>query len=314
MAIYWAVNGSKFSAEAARAETFKNTNGARGVTLPPDLKVTALPTPGPFVRVAPGAATLPAGYPGAPGQSYSVTITEAVDVPVPATTSAGGAQRFLIFRLRDPQYEGSAPADPVNHEYGQFEWVSNYTFINAPYVQLAKLIQPPSTATITQGMLTDIRRLTKPRKDRLPYLITGPANGDLLQTVAPAFQKWPAFAPTFEVPEWANYVNVIGRVHGSVIMNGVCHGNLRCDFGNNGELPSGLVAYDFNTPSYPTDGVRNPTLTVGFDGPIPLAMRGTTQKVQMMGNRINSTGGYLRADVASQIEWDVQFEERIGWP
>lgn len=316
--ITWAVTGSKFAAEAARAETFKNTNGQRGVTLPTDLKVTALPTPGAFVRVSPGAASLPAGYAAAPGQSYSVTKTSIEDVPVAATGSGGAVTKYLLLRLTDPQYEGSVPADPVNYNYSSYVWVTSLTGLAYPYVVLAKIVQPASTATITNAMITDMRKLARPRTHRWMYC-TVPADGNLT-TMAPAFQTWPPTVPNIEIPEWANYVTAVIRVHGAALADGTTFGGLKIEIGVLGGtsgstvIVSSMMGYDFNTPGYWYNGVRVGTLSAILGDTIPVGMRGGTHPIRLMGNKSVSPAeiGFLVSGGWTQMEWDLYFEERIA--
>lgn len=303
-----AITGAPFTADAARAEVFKSSNGARGVTLPTDLKVTALPTPGAFVRVRPGGATLPAGYPSAPGQSYGTYEPGSVDVPVPATGSGGGVTRYLIQRVVDPQFEGQPPADPLTANYADYRWVSSLTNLNYPYVELVKLVQPASTATITNAMLTDIRKLTRPRTQREQFMNTG-GSGSNLTTVSPGFQNWPAtFMPTVPIPEWATHVRAQMNLFGPTLVNGTTYGVLRLHLGT---LVSSLMSFDFNTPGYWYNGVRVPAIGVVLGDVIPEEMRGTNQVIKGQGNKQGAEAGYMRSDSLTQIEFDVWFTEKI---
>lgn len=310
MAYVYAVTGAPFTADAARAEAFKNSNGARGVTLPTDLKVSALPTPGPFVRVTPGGATMPAGYVAAPGQSYGTYEPETVDVPVPATGSSGGATRWLIQRITDPQFEGQPPANPATHPYVTYEWVPFLT-LAYPFVPLVKLVQPANTATITNAMLTDARKLTRPRVHREQFM--SPGAGSNLTTVSPGFQNWPSFIPSFEIPEWATHVRASLNVFGPGLVNGTSFGSWELVIGwAPGQiLKSSLQAFDFNTPGFYYNGVRVPAMGLVLADVIPPAMRGTTQTIRGNGNKQGSEPGYLRADGLTQIEFDIWFTEKI---
>lgn len=303
--LIWAVNGSKFSAESARAETFKNTNGARGVTLPTDLKVSALPTPGAAVRVNPGGASLPAGYAAAPGQSYSVTVPTSVDVPVTATGSGGAAVKYLLLRLKDPQYEGTAPADPVNFDYSSFVWVTSLTGIAYPYVPLVKLTQPASTATITNAMLTDIRKLARARVDRE---VTSSSNGvvSTITATGSVGEPWLNYTVTHEVPEWANWVHIIVHVSGYVQTAALADAEIWPRIG--GVPLGGSLVLDHDGL---IDGQRY-SLTATASGAIP-GFSGTFQKIDVVGRRlaVSNHPGLIRADASTHIAYDIQFEERI---
>lgn len=314
MASVWAVTGAKFAAESARAETFKNTSGARGVTLPEDLRVRALPTPGPFVRVAAGGATLPANYPLAPGQSYGTYQATSVDVPVPATGAGSAVTRYLIQRITDPQYEGNPPSDPVNADYSRFAWVSSLTGLSYPYVELCRLIQPANTSTITEPMLTDLRQLAKPRNHRELLSSAGSPDSNLT-TLSPAWQQWPNYTPTIEIPEWANHFKAIGRVHAAGLANGTSFGGLRMELGTASPrlIYGQSTAYDINTPGQAGNGVRIPTLSMIMTGYLSPDWRGTSQRIRIVGNKgtIVNESGYLVADGTVQTEFDIYFMERV---
>lgn len=161
--IPWAIGGgAENDVEGARLALYAATNGGRGIMAPRDLRVTALPTPGTAVRIYSGAGVTPAGYPDAGGQSYAVRESSSTDFPVPATGSSGGATRYLIIRVMDEQYEGPKPTNPKTDPRNAYQWVSALP-TNVPFVPLIKLVQPKSTATITNAMITDIRQMANPR-------------------------------------------------------------------------------------------------------------------------------------------------------
>lgn len=307
----WAITGSRFTADAARAETFKSTGGARGVTLPGDLKVTATGTPSNMVQIAPGGATLPAGYPQAPGQSYGVLKPATETLAVPATGSGAAATRYLILRVTDPQFEGSAPANPLDGPYDSYQLVSSITNLPYPYVHLATINQPASTATITNAMIYDARKLVAPRETRQLYCNV-PVTQDLTSTT---FIVWPSYAPFVDVPDWATHVTAVARVHGASMVSGTSYGLMRLTLGTlaTPSVTSSSMGYDINTPGSAGNGERIPTLSVILGDAIPLAMRGTQQKIKMEALKSNTPvveAGWLRADSYTQVEYDVQFNER----
>ena len=306
MALVWAVNGAKFTADSARAETFKNTSGGRGVTLPGDMKVTALPTPGAFVRVASGGATFPAGYTAAPGQSYGTYMGTSQDVAVTATGSGSAVTKYLIQRVTDPQYEGSAPADPVNAVYDSFAWVSTLTGLNYPYVPLVKLVQPASTATITNAMLTDIRRLARPRRERVVRM-SGPTPE---QSPWPTGDIWPNYRPTVFVPEWATHISMVVHLASVGHRDGDVEGQITATIGYPAgalQLRAANAGYDLDLPT--GAGERN-TFVIGGAGPIPTALRGTDQ---VLGTEANKTAGAgkLVTVTGTQVIFDVEFYEDV---
>lgn len=307
MAIVWAVTGSQFTADSARAETFKATSGARGVTLPGDLKVTATGTPSNQVQVAPGGATLPAGYPTAPGQSYGTLEATTKLVTIAATGSGGTVVKYLIQRVRDPQFEAFTPANVLTGPYDSFEIVSSLTGLNYPYVPLARIDQPASTATITNAMITDIRALTSPRMWRE---VSSSNNGTTSNLMSTTGERWPAYAPQFMVPSWANWVHVIVHVSQFQQASDFAEGELWPRIG--GTMLGGPLWFDYDDL---VDGVRY-TIANTMSGIVPQAMRGTAQVFDLWGRRLNvaTRPGFIRADIHTHIAYDVQFMEKIGIP
>lgn len=178
----WAIgHGADNSVEGARMSLHAATKGARGVYGPGDMAVRALPVPGAAVRVHRGGAVTPNDYPGAFNQSYAITEESSTDVPIPATGSSGGATRYLIVRIDDDQYAGNPPEDVVNGPYNRYAVVSSISGLQYPHVPLAKIVQPANTATITAGMIEDIREIALPRVE--DHVIARPV-------VQQAIQNW----------------------------------------------------------------------------------------------------------------------------
>lgn len=302
MTIIWAITGAKFTADSARAETFKSTNGRRGVTQPGDYKVTALGTPGPFVNVAPGGATLPAGYPNAAGQSYGTLESSATQVPAAATGSGSAVTKYLIQRISDPQFGGQAPADPLNGPYDEFVWVPSLSGLAYPYVELAKLVQPANTSAITNAMLTDIRKLTRPNNTRDLRLVN---IGTPVNLTSATMVNWP-YAATVDVPEWANFAQIIVNVAGAQVVDGNVSGKLQVQFDNQTGFD---LLYDVNG-STTSNPARTQAMMAQWSAYLNAGTPGTQKTVQIRGLR-SSGPGYIRADGFTQVSVDITFEERI---
>lgn len=311
----WAVAGAAFTPEDARAVAHNATSGARGVAGPADLKVTALPVAGPFVRIAPGGATLPSLYPGAAGQSYTTRQAAAEDLAVPATTSAGAAVRYVIQRITDPQYEGQAPADPVNHRYDTFALVNSLAGIAYPYVELARINQPASTTNITQAMITDQRKLAVPREER-QIVLGAPVAGQNLTSAA--FVRFPATDTLIDIPAWATelfctYTISAAALHDGGAGSGV-EGYFHVGLGGSGSPDANFtmapdIFYSFDAPAggFPNRQV----VIVGAKIPVPVNLRGTQGAVRLFGNRTVGAG-YLATAAGTQTIADLQFYERVG--
>lgn len=159
----WAIgNGAENSVELARAGLFVGSNGATGIVGIKDFKVSALPTPGAAVRVAKGTGVISSTYPGTFGQSYAVQEQSFTDVPVAATGSSGATVKYVYVLVEDTQYGGQTPPSVKNGPYNDYA-VTTTLPSNQPYLLLARINQPASTATITNAMITDTREMANPR-------------------------------------------------------------------------------------------------------------------------------------------------------
>lgn len=300
----WAVEGGAASPEDARAALYKATGGNRGVSLPGDLKVTELPVPGTSVRVAAGGATLPNRYPGGAGEAYGTLMKTVEDVPVPATGSGAGAVRYLIQRITDPQFEGQPPADPITHRYDSFALVNSLTNLAYPYVELARIDQPASTATITQSMITDLRKLAQPRVQHLTRLGAPAPNID--QTSS-AGEQWPSYRPTIDVPEWATHVSIVATIASTGHLGGNVQGIIAATLGAAGATQFRSANTDYDLDAAVNSGQRH-TLMVGGSGKLNDALKGTAAALGTEAKR--TTGpGYLTTRPGTHVIYQVTFTE-----
>ncbi|WP_172171051.1 hypothetical protein [Brevibacterium sp. CT2-23B] len=154
--------GAENYGELARADSFIGSAGATGIIAPTDFKVVQTPTPGAAVRVRKGTGVIASTYPNVFGQSYVVQEQSFTDVPVAATGSSGGATKYVYVLIEDTQYTGQAPVSVENGPYNSYQVTTTLPQFK-PYLLLAKIEQPKSTATITNAMITDLREIANPR-------------------------------------------------------------------------------------------------------------------------------------------------------
>lgn len=292
--------GAEHSPAVARMLAYSATNGATGVNAVGDLKVTALPTPGASVRIAPGGACMVNLYPGGGQQSYVVRNASATDVAVSATGSSGGATRYLILRIDDPEFGGAVPANVKTGPYVRAVLVTSITNLAYPFVPLAKITQPANTATITQAMITDLREVANPRSYRRLFLAPVTTAKDLTSATMVA---WPGPTASVDIPSWATYANILGQVVAAAQNNGPTYGEVALRF--NG-VQGQSSAYDLNVASSAMNGARAYPLVMRWEGNISAAA-GTTKVLDVLGRR--SGEGFLRADTATQLLLDVEFTE-----
>lgn len=212
----WAIgNGAENSVELARAAAFIGSSGSTGVVDPVDFGVTALPTPGAAVRVKLGTGVIRSTYPGVVGQSYVVQEQSYTDVPVAATGSSGAAVKYVYVLITDTQYGGQNPPSVENGPYNEYA-VTTTLPQNQPYLLLARINQPASTATITNAMITDMRELAMPKREQLMFgrpRVSADMSRSLGFSVADGGEYFPGGGGnpnTFEVdvPSWATRIMI----------------------------------------------------------------------------------------------------------
>lgn len=160
--------GAENYGELARADAFIGSSGATGVIDPTDFGVKALPTPGPAVRITKGTAVIRSTYPGVVGQSYVVQERDYTDVPVEATGSSGAAKKYVYLLIEDTQYTGQPPESVEDGPYNSYHVTTTLPQFQ-PYLLLAEINQPKSTATIENKHITDRRELAMPRREQLMF-------------------------------------------------------------------------------------------------------------------------------------------------
>lgn len=221
----WATgNGSLNPVEGARMSLHAATKEARGILTPRAMQVVALPVPGSAVRILHGACVTPNDYLKSQefgAQSYVMRETSYTDFEIPATGSSGGATRYLIARIMDPQYAGPMPEDEQNGPYNEYALVSSISKLSYPHVPLAKISQPANTGTITNSMITDIREVAIPRHDwaifaRPRVVADNSAGMNLTVTNADGGEYFPGGDGSsngfrVRIPEWATRVAIDAR-------------------------------------------------------------------------------------------------------
>jgi hypothetical protein len=307
----WMIGGSALhSAEVGRQLAFMASSGATGVTLPTDLRVTALPTAGSSVRINPGGGPIANTYPGASGQSYVVRNPSATDLPVPATGSGGGATRYVIVRIDDPQYGGQVPANPVVGPYVYPTLVSSLTGITYPHMVLARIDQPANTATITQAMITDLREVAVPRSLDIvranPTIYTD--TGLTLANTTTGGEQFPDNAfQDVKVPTWATRMQV--RAEWLAVRYGATNkwGQYWLHYGR----PA--IGYEHETQRFSFDS-SNPVIyrtnwILADDRAVPAALRGQTIRFWPQARISGGTTGAVTLDATSGLSFSVRFQE-----
>jgi len=282
------------------------TSGAAGVIQPNDFKVRALTTPGGAVSIGAGGAIIPTRFINSTSQqSYAVANDASFNVSI-AAAGASGRTTYVILRISDPQYSGQVPTDPETALYCDVVTVASLPS-DYPYIPLAKIVLPANTATVTNAMITDLRKVAVPRKERLvwSYNLTG-ADVDPLHSSID--EVWPSIGGfDVDVPEWATYMNVIVtwsqvKVPAGCTQYGTLYGRL--DTGNMVK-DTGTVGFRAEAPP----SMTRETYVMGGRPSIPEAMRGRSGRFFPRANPNGGTG-QLVMDANTSLIVDIEFLER----
>jgi hypothetical protein len=271
--------------------------------------VSQLTTPGAGVAVADGSGVVRGA---AWGQgSYTQYNVGSATVNI-APTGASGRTDMVVLRVLDPEYEGSL--NPAADDIGYFHVVSNVsaTATQPPAgmtaIPLARIAIPANCATITNAMITDLRGIANPRRDRQIYTSSPSGNQNWAGNAKGTYVSYPPAARwTFTVPAWAVRARIVFTLAAMQVINGSVYGAATFKLGT--VQGQGI---SFDTGPF-TSGDRSQRMNVICADTIniPAAMRGTPQLLQSMVALDNAAAGYLQADILTTAIVDVEFEEGV---
>lgn len=316
----WAVEGGLHSAASAREMAYNATGGSEGVSGPLDMRV--LTGGGMNVVIKDGSATILNRYPNQNGEAYGPRNVGDEVFTVPST-GATGRTDLLVLRIDDPDFGGTVPSDPEVGPYNRFELISNvpagttqfYKLGRAyPAIALARLEIPANTTTLTQGMIKDVRRVARPRRERTLLthaLVSGET--DQINLYSPvANERWPDRTWPVYVPEWATVARVTVRLDGVRIPPGNAYGKLQVLIGYQdpgGDIRTQEVGYD-------TAGVNNFqrwTMGIADDIAVPANLRGKDVLCEILGRAESGpTAQQPQLDWGSAVTFDVEFFEKAA--
>ncbi|TQF05569.1 hypothetical protein E6W39_29235 [Kitasatospora acidiphila] len=299
------VTGGIHPARAMRMMIRDLSRGSQGITEGGDLKVSALTTPGPGVRVGPGSAVIR----GAAWGQGSYTQANAGDTVVPiAPTSARDRIDLIVLRIEDPEYEGNR--DPAKDDIGYIQVISDVSrgALTVPpgmtAIPLAWVWQPPNCQTVTSNMINDLRQLANPRRDRRLQTITSFTPSELPAQSGVWQSNWPPNAAiTIDVPPWATLAHFVTTLTGLRVW-GETYIGFRNLYGGNP-----LTEFKVDTDTITSASrVSQVCADVVFVQP---AHRGTRQELRLQAGRYLDIKGGCNVDGATAFVFDVEFVEGV---
>ncbi|TXS39695.1 hypothetical protein EAO77_36115 [Streptomyces sp. t39] len=302
-------DGATHSAQQFRMLVRDLARGNEGITEGDDLKVTELDTPGGGVQISDGSGIV-TGRVNAFQGSYSVANVGVDTVDVAA--NGGGATRYdmVILRVEDPEYEGTLDPAPGEDYINYFDVIPNVgsTATTIPGgltgIPLARIAIPAATSVITDGMITDLRKVANPRRERRLYVQTPTSSSTAISGTSSTPTYFSTAAGwTIDVPEWATQAIISFSIGGLRLSSGDYYGNISATFG------AALVVEPVIVDDDQGGGVRRPTHIMGDTLTIPDAYRGTSQLLRARGLAAAGNAGSMQIDASSTLIADVEFVE-----
>ena len=310
------LEGVEHSAEVARMLAWSATNGASGIITPKDLKVVAQSVPSDSVVIRPGGFVVESKFSGASQQSYVERAPTSTTLEVPATGSSGGATRYVVARITDPDYPGGGTIPPVPNDgaYSAPYLVSSLSSSRTE-IPLAKITQPANTAAITNAMITDLREVANPRTVTVPRARPNVAQTTETLTVTATKGEWFPNAgaeQTISIPSWATKAVVEAEWIQVREPGGNSYGKVWVEFGPwaaSGEREYSTQTFDWNT--HGGSDVARGFWKVADYVTIPASIRGTDQIFVMKGRLDGASSNAARPqiDAASGVLMKVTFQE-----
>lgn len=310
----WFVGGgAQHSPEVGRLLAYTAFNGNEGILGALDLAVRATPVPGGSVTIAPGACSILSRASGGTYQAYAGRLATEDAVTIAPTSSGAGRSDLVVARVEDPYMAGEPWADPTDPTVGPYVFTrvisgvpsttTTVAELGLGYsaIALARIDIPASTGTFTDGMITDLRHVANPRRERDLYALQ---LGTVYDLTSATYMAWPSAAThSIYVPSWATFVKIVATwaqvKYTSLNPYGVVQARL-------GSLNMAQTAYDMTA-----SGGAYRTAFVNADAQaVPAAMRGTTQTLSLNGRRDSgSSNGSVTLDAASAVVIDYEFSE-----
>ncbi|MFG2677058.1 hypothetical protein [Streptomyces sp. NPDC048445] len=306
-----ATTGASHTAQQFRMMIKDLSRDNQGVTTGLDLKVTALATPGAGVQISDGSGVIAGKV--SPVQGYYSAYNIGSDTVNIASTGGTPRSDMLVLRVEDPQYEGTR--NPATDPIVFWEVVPNVsstaTTVPSGYsaIPLARIDIPASTATITNAMIKDLRKVANPRRDRIltPYYVAG-ALTEISGTTS-TWRTFPNFTlATLAIPSWAATAKVVFSVYGLRLTTGNVFGAFRFLLGSSLEAVQSVYIDDNGGT-----GVRRIYVemveTIDLTTTAGAALRGTNQTIKPRMRTDSLNTGKIGADTSTTFKIDVEFLE-----
>ncbi|MFG2359373.1 hypothetical protein [Streptomyces sp. NPDC048521] len=299
-------NGATHSAQQFRMLVRDLARGSEGITEGDDLQVSQRSVPGGGVTVGDGSAVIQ-GRDDAFQGHYAACNVGAVDVDIAATGSTGRSD-MLILRIEDPEYTGTL--DPEVDQIAYFQVISGVSSAATTIpdgrtgIPLARIDIPPLTGTITSEMITDLRKIANPRRDRSLYTQSPASISTQIGGSSNSYAYFSTAAGwTITVPSWASTVKIRLDIAGLRLTAGNIFGSVRAMFGTERSMQPVIIDDNQGAVTRRLNAIVADTLT------IPSSYRGTSQLLRAQFAGHSGNVGTVSVDSSSTLIADVEFFE-----
>ncbi|MEU0857422.1 hypothetical protein ABZ352_18560 [Streptomyces griseofuscus] len=306
--------GAEHSSEVARLLAYAAFGGAEGIVGSGDLRVRALSTPAAAVQVLTGACAITNRASGSPYQSYAARLPVADQVPI-AATGVSARSDLIVARIENPWSYGETwpnPSDPKVGPYvftrvisGVPKTTTRVSQVRASdsAIALARIDIPANTSTITSAMITDLRSMVSPRRDRRLYTAF-PGSLSTLTYSDNKWHNWPGDPAKWDidVPTWATRLKIVTTLAGLRMTKSNIYATMQNVFGS---IQGQNTVIDDDSGS----GTRRQTIVIADNMSISSSLRGTTQRLYLQTYMSKSETGDLSVDGSTSIVADLEFVE-----
>lgn len=325
----WAIDGPLLSSALARRAEYAAVGGAQGIVNRDDLKVTQLGVPGQGLLIAAGVGLVTNGYQTSPNETYVVSNPSVHTIGSSEMPAANPSAKSYIIAIvvGDPDFSQSGhpwmgAGDPPPGSETTFNYVRPTIIpvasssvvglsVNYPALAIARIDIPANTTTITNAMITDLRKLARPRQEQQIFVSPSGTWTDAAPSriaSGSTYADWgAAYTPTVKVPTWAKRAIVVSSINGARLADtsaGVV-GKVRTQLGT---VSGAATSFDFPTG---TGAVRDNLQTASEYDVLAIAGSNVALRVEGYQNGPSSptTNQRLSLQSGSQQIFDVRFFE-----
>lgn len=306
--------GAEHSSEVARLMAYAAFGGAEGVVGAGDLQVKALTAPTAAVQVTTGACAIVNRAAGSPYQAYAARLPTGDQVLI-AATGVSARSDLIVARIENPYSFGETWPDPSNPKVGPYVFTRVISGVpktttsvrqvrpNDSAITLARIDIPANTASITQGMIKNLREMVRPRRERVLYTAF-PSTLSSLTYSDNKWHNWPGEPArwSIDVPLWATRVKIITTLAGFRLTRSDVFARMQNVLGT-------VLGQDTGIDDDQGTGTRRSTIVLADNFAVPAAMRGTAQNLFLQTYMTKSESGDVSVDSNTSIVADVEFVE-----